>query len=266
MRQLMMGCVAASVSAFGSADFTFTGAYTWVQDSVSNWRLKFLTSGVFTPKKGVVVDIFLLAGGAGGGNSNGALNKAGGGGGGGRTGTVYSKRLNAGQGYSIVIGAGAPNHSAGGDTHFYGEVDWGVAGGSAIVESTHYEGTSGGSGGGAATRSSGGSNGGDGGSGDRGSGGTGQHTTTYEFGDASLTLYAGGGGGGGGAYPDNYSAGAGGLGGGANGGGGWNYLTNGNHAAANTGGGGGGAGVKSGQGASGGWGGSGIVVIRNKRG
>lgn len=251
---------------FGPTDYTFTGSATWVSDGGAAYRLKFLTSGTLITKKNIIVDVWFLGGGAGGGNSNGSNSKAGGGGGGGRTGYWANIILSAGQPYVITIGAGGPNHSAGGVTSLVGGgLNGAVAGGDAIIEATHYLGTNGGCGGGAATRGNGGSNGGNGANGDRGAGGTGQGTTTYEFGDSSLTLYAGGGGAGGGAYPDNWTPGTGGWGGGANGGNGWSNLQNGNHAAANTGGGGGGAGVKSGQGAAGGWGGSGIIVIRNHR-
>ena len=67
----MMGCVAASIAGFGSTDFTFTGTYTWIQDNASNWRLKFLSSGVFTPKKSLLIDAFLVGGGGGGGGRGG---------------------------------------------------------------------------------------------------------------------------------------------------------------------------------------------------
>ena len=105
---------------------------------------------------------------------------------------------------------------------------------------THYTGSNGGSGGGSGANTSrtygvaGCSNGGNGSAGTQ-AGGTGQGTTTYEFGDSSLTLYAGGGGSG--AFGG--SGGAGGSGGGGNGASG--YSTAGGTASPNTGGGGGGA-------------------------
>ena len=84
----MMGCVAASIAGFGPSDFTYTGAYTWIQDTTTNWRLKFFSSGVFTPKKSLVIDAFLVGGGAGGGgNGNADLHSIGSGGGGGYVGT-----------------------------------------------------------------------------------------------------------------------------------------------------------------------------------
>ena len=201
MRQLMMGCVAAGASEFGLADFTYTGTYTWVQDTLTNWRLKFLTSGIFTPRKSVSIDAFLLGGGAGGGNSNGGNATPGGGGAGGRTGQLFSSALDAGVSYVITIGAGGPNHAGGGNTSFVGgSLNGAVAGGSAIVSGQEYRGTNGGSGGGSATSGAGGADGNDGASGDKAAGGTGQHTSTREFGEAGATLYGGGGGGGGGQY------------------------------------------------------------------
>ena len=176
MRQSRIMGVCSVGGFFKSTDFTYTGIYTWVDDGNHNYRIKFLTSGTFTPKKRIVVDVWFLGGGAGGGNSNGSNNKAGGGGGGGRTGQWANTPLNAGQPYVITIGAGGPNHSAGGVTSLVGGgINGAVAGGDAIV--THYLGANGGSGGGAATRGNGGSNGGNGASGDRGAGGTGHGTT-----------------------------------------------------------------------------------------
>ena len=249
---------------FTEKDFTFTGSKVWVDDGDGNWRLKFTSSGTFTPKKNVIVDIFFLGGGAGGGDSNGYA--SGGGGGSGRTGQWNSTSLYANTAYTITIGAGSACYGAGGTTSFVGgSLNGAVAGGSAIT--THYTGSNGGSGGGSGANTSrtygvaGGSNGGDGSAGTQ-AGGTGQGTTTYEFGDSSLTLYAGGGGSGafGGA------GGAGGSGGGGNGASG--YSTAGGTALPNTGGGGGGASrgkTTSSGGSTGGLGGSGILVIRNVR-
>lgn len=193
MRRLMMGCVAGAVAGFGPTDFSYTGSYTWVQDDTSNWRLKFLTSGTFTPLKSVAIDAFLVGGGSGG-----------------RKGKEYSRGGGGGTGDSAV----------------------------------------------------GGSDGSDGGAGTW-SGGVGQRTTTREFGEATGTLYAGGGAGGGEyTYSPGGTGGSGGGGHGGTGGG-----SNGVDAIANTGGGGGGGGAdnddSTGYGASGG---SGILIIRNRRG
>lgn len=59
--------------------FTYTGTYTIVQDSITNWRIKFLTSGTFTPTNNLNIDIFCVGGGGGG--KNGSARQAGGGGG-----------------------------------------------------------------------------------------------------------------------------------------------------------------------------------------
>ena len=249
---------------FTESDFTFTGSKVWVDDLQGNWRLKFTSSGTFTPKKNVIVDIFFLGGGAGGGDSNGYA--SGGGGGSGRTGQWTNITLTAGQACVITIGAGGGAGGAGGTTSFVGgSLNGAVAGGDALP--AHWQGSSGGSGGGTGTNTSltnggyGGSNGGNGGSGSV-AGAAGQGTTTYEFGNSSLTLYAGAGG----AGAFGGSGGAGGAGGGAPGASG--YSTAGGNASPNTGGGGGGASrgkYDYSNGASGGSGGSGICVIRNHR-
>ena len=222
--------------------FTYTGTYEYIDDGGGNWRIKFLTSGVFTPLKDMTIDAFLVGGGAAGGVAN-KSRRASAGGGGGYTSTVKSITLKANTRYSIVIGAGGkPSTNAdignGGDTTAFSKV---VSGGRA---------------GGSGTNAA---NGGDGGSGggnvrypnvydgqSDGAGGTnsgsGQGTTTREFGESGGDLYSGGGG----AFMYGGSKGNGGPGGGANG----------NESAAdNTGGGGGGNGD----------GGSGIVVIRKHK-
>ena len=227
-------------------DFNWTGGdgtYQVRDDGDGNWRIKFLSSGTFTPLKNMVIDAFLV--GAGGGGYKSIF--YGNGGGGGYTKTVKSIVLTANTAYSIVIGAGGSTHSdsgesaipatAGGDTSAFSET---AAGGAA---GTSGKGGNGGSGGGSYNKSSevgyaGGSDGSNGGGTD---GGTGQGTTTREFGEADGDLYAGGGGG---YYLS--SPGAGGAGGGGN-------ATE--DGVANTGGGAG----------SGGEGGSGIVVIRKHK-
>ena len=249
---------------FKSTDFTYTGTYTWVDDGNNNFRLKFLTSGTFTPKKKIAVDIFLVGGGGGGGNTADNSYVSGAGGGGGYTGTWRNIVLNANQAYSVTIGAGGGSALAGGTSSAFG---YGVSGAQGLTNNVW--GGHGGCGGGAAGYNStnapgnGGSDGSNGGNSDTRPGGTGQGTTTREFGEAGATLYAGGGGGAkkgdlGSGSPNGY----GGAGGGANG-----AVDEGNgfSAAANTGGGGGGA--KGGYNGDhwGGWGGSGIAIIRNKR-
>lgn len=261
---------AGRVSSFRSTDYTYTGNSTYIDDGRINnkacWRIKFLTSGTFIPKKQVKIDIFLVGGGAGGGDSNGYADGAGGGSG--RTGTWLNITLIANTSYVVTIGAGSACYSAGGVTSFIGgTVNNSASGGNAIV--THYYGSSGGSGGASGSNTSssssygaaGGSNGGNGGTGST-VGGSGQGTTTYEFGDTSLSIYAGGGG----AGAWGGTGGAGGSGGGGAGASG--YGQKGNDGTANTGGGGGGASrgkTTASGGNSGGLGGSGIGVIRNTR-
>ena len=219
--------------------FTYTGTYEYIDDGGGNWRIKFLTSGVFTPLKNMKIDAFLVGGGAAGSKYAGR----GGGGGGGYTITKKSITLAANTEYPVTIGAGGSSAGkAGGNTSAFEAT---ANGGQAV---SSYKGGNGGSGGGAgastssATSGNGGSDGSDGGS-TAVSGGSGQGTTTREFGEESGKLYAGGGGG---AYSGG-SVGKGGDGGGADG------LKS---AEDNTGGGGGG--VK-------GLGGSGIVVIRKHK-
>lgn len=244
-------------------EFTYTGSYKLVDDSNNtianpatyqgNWKIRFLTGGVFTPtslgnaENGI--DIFLVGGGG-----NGSSTTRGGGGAGGKTLTVKAVPIVKGQSYTITVGGSAGNTSAFGYTA--------SAGGSG----SGYSGGSGGSGGGGGTGSgsgyggAGGSNGGSGTSAGQGSGGSGQGTTTREFGLSTGTLYSGGGGGG--AWNKGGAAGSGGGGiGAATDSGDDQVINHGGSGGTNTGGGGGGA-SKS---ASRGSGGSGIVVIRNKR-
>lgn len=245
-------------TTFGPTDFTYTGAYTWVDDGAAGWRLKFLTSGTFTPLKNVTVDVFLVGGGAGG--HDGVANlRGGGGGGGGRTATSLNLTLTANTAYSCVIGAGGGRNSNGGTTSI-SQLSLSAIGGTA---SANCPGGAGGSGGGGGDSGAGGSDGANGTSSNY-AGGAGQGTTTREFGTAGQPLYAGGGGAGGGQYSYSSGGGAGGAGGGANGGA--QVAGVGGTAAANTGGGGGGGGSDDDSTTgNGGSGGSGIIIFRNKR-
>lgn len=50
-------------------DFNWTGGdgtYQVRDDGDGNWRIKFLSSGTFTPLKNMVIDAFLVGGGGGG--------------------------------------------------------------------------------------------------------------------------------------------------------------------------------------------------------
>lgn len=231
-------------------EFTYTGAYSLLNDGDDNWRIKFLTSGTLTfTDRTRTVDAFLV--GAGGG----AITTWEGGAGGGYTNTQFSIVLLAETGYVITIGAGVSGGS-GGQTAAFGY----TANGGNVAHAG--SGANGGSGGGGrvgtppATDPSGGEDGSDGATSYPYNGGVGQGTTTREFGETGGDLYAGGGGGG----CDLGQVTQGGYGGGGNGAGnGFYYNTAG---IVNTGGGAGGGGrVSSGSIA----GGSGIVVIRNHR-
>jgi len=242
--------------------FTYSGTYSLLQDSTYQWRLKFLTSGTvrFTHLGCFAsgIDLFAVGGGGGGGY------QAGGGGGGGYTKTETGKSIAANTDYVVTVGAGgaaatsnAETAGRGGTSSFGSLISAdGGYGGMSYNSSPKRKGGDGGSGGGGGGTTdgwagSGGSDGGNGGT-NYGPGGTGQGTTTREFGNG--TLYSGGGAGA--ASTDN---------GGSNGspgdGGGGAANTDGG---TNTGGGGGGSAHQI-ETRVGGDGGSGIVIIRNKR-
>ena len=217
-------------------DFTWTGeagTYQVLQDDETNWRIKFLSSGTFTPKKAMNIDAFLV------------------GGGGGYTKTVKSIILSANTSYPIVVGAGGAPSSNGGDSSCFGTT---CSGGIGATSSVGGAGGSGGGGSGYTGQSAGGGNGGsdgsDGKKGGTGNGGKGQGTTTREFGESTGDLYSGGGGGG----TQSGSAGAGGAGGGGT-------ARPVSPAVENSGGGGYGSYSDNAAGS----GGSGIVIIRNHR-
>ena len=234
--------------------FTYTGTYEYIDDGNGNWRIKFLTSGVFTPLKDMVIEVFLVGAGAGGGKTlttTGSTPGASSGGGGGFTKTVRSVILTKDTAYEIVVGVGGAPEVDGGVTSAFNETaSGGKKGGRITGDQKGVAGGAGGSGGGGANTAlasgAGGSDGSDGSSVTSGSGGIGQGTTTREFGEATGDLYSGGGGGASKTILGTTTA-AGGDGGGAKGG---------ESAADNTGGGGGG---------NDGYGGSGIVVIRKHK-
>lgn len=244
--------------------FTYTGSYKLLDDSgntittssnVTNWRIKFLTSGtlkftnLFSAANGI--DIFCVGGGGGGDASGGC---------GGKTTTAKAKTVTAGTNYAVTVGAGGAAGKSGGKSSF-GSLASAAGGGG--------PGGAGGSGGGgsglyitSSNKANGGKGGSNGANGVNGYGtsgfknGTGQGSTTREFGSSSGTLYAGGGGG---AGDYDCNAGSGGPGGGGAGGSLWDAAPRaGGAGTTNLGGGGGG-------GSTGGKGGSGIVIIRNKR-
>lgn len=236
-------------------EFTYTGSCKTVDDNdnvisdfanwTGNWKIRFLTSGTFkiTNMHGFAgaIDVFLVGGGGSGGSGvweSGYVqsDRRGGGGGSGYTSTLKNVAVSAGVSYSVSIGAGAASISGragakgGGTTAFNKTVSGGYG---TASDDTGMHGGKGGSGGGnenydGASDGGGGTN-----------AGAGQGTTTREFGASSGKLYATGGSG--------------------------KSFKNGT---ANTGDGGSGgkyADTNGGKAASGGSGGSGIVIIRNKR-
>ena len=95
-------------------DFNWTGSdnsYIVLNDGGGNWRIKFLSSGTFTPLKAMTIDAFLVGGGAAGkGETWNAY-----GGSGGFTNTVKKIALTKNTKYNVVIGAGGSgNGNAGG--------------------------------------------------------------------------------------------------------------------------------------------------------
>lgn len=174
-------------------DFNWTGGdgtYQVRDDGDGNWRIKFLSSGTFTPLRDMVIDAFLVGGG-GSGSTGGA--------GSGYTNTLKSIVLAANTPYSIEIGAGGAaldktsplsTGKAGGNTSAFSVTANGGDGGQ-----RGYAGGNGGSGGGSydTDRKKGYDGGTDGGYGGGPKGGTGQGTTTREFGESTGDLYASGG-------------------------------------------------------------------------
>ena len=190
-------------------DFNWTGGdgtYQVLDDGGGDWRIKFLSSGPFTPLKNMVIDVFLVGGGGGKGSVRC------GGGGAGYTTTVRSIALAANTAYQITIGAAGNNGYESGSTRTDG-TDGGTTSafsavaaggkGSKTGQGTGGTGSSGDGGSGAGGYNSavalargsaaGGTDGGDGTTATT-AGGKGQGTTTREFGEADGDLYASGGG------------------------------------------------------------------------
>ena len=259
-----------------------------------NWLVEFYASGTLSVPNSLAVDIHTVGGG-GGGAGAGKSYRAGGGGGG-YTKYVLNKTLSAGN-YNIVVGTGGAggavdrNGSNGGTSSFGSIVSAGGGNGGKTGDPDndgYGNGGAGGSGGGGSGLCAGydclnaGVGGSDGAAGQPTKGttptygyvnfqneGPGQGTTTKDFGNG--TLRAGGGGGRNGSDTASSSRGAGGAGGGGRGA----YYDAPSNSACSTnnmpspgddhygGGGGGGAGRDSCS--TGGRGGSGIVILRNKR-
>lgn len=270
-------------------DFTYTGNCQVIEDSVANgqtnWRIKFLTSGVLTFASDVVIDAFLVGGGLPGNAGTDGTGNAGGTSGSGGTGgkciTTKNIEIQKSTSYQVVIGYSSGNSSGFGSTATAGGNGIGGTSVSSPYRSHNTTTTS------AAL------------SGNSGSGGS------YEFGEVGSTMYGGAGGSGGAGSAFSFgnsmntikgNGGAGSAAGGGSGGDGayWIYGTAsqgghkiikaqyGSSGKVNTGGGGGGGGggfsynerkdssitplaSKYISGASGGSGGSGIVIIRNHR-
>lgn len=247
------------------ADFTYTGDYILVDDGDNDWRLKFLTSGIFTPRKDLLIDVFLVGGGGGG------AKYLGGGGGGGYTVTHRSVVLYRNTEYTVIIGAGGASETSGGASGFG---DFSIYGGDrGRASSPPYAGSGNGGSGGAVQYENGKSNGASSSS----TYGIGQGTNTLEFGETGAELYSGGGGGTG-ASSNITKGGAGGStsltsGGGSGGKSGDNptapiqpFPVGGESVGGGGGGGGGGYGGGGGGGGNfGGTGCQGIAIIRNHR-
>ena len=274
----LLNSYSCSNTSKGSAPYsmTYTGRCTVINDGSGNWRVKFLSSGTLTFSAAQTIDAFLVGGGGAGGRGSNIF--GGGGGGGGYTKTKKAFSYTSG---SLTIGAGSTSGSGGTTSGFGTSASGGAVG--ADGETGGAGGSGGGAGGGVSGEGGwfyvngddGGQNGSSGYTGWASSdtAGKGQGSSTREFGSSSGTLYSGGGGGGGGRWHDNYTgAGSGGSGGGASGA---EWDDCGYDASANTGGGGGGSGSPRceewegceyyGKGSCRGYGGSGIIVIRNKR-
>lgn len=187
-------------------DFNWSGGdgtYQVLDDGGGNWRIKFLSSGTFTPLKDMVIDAFLVGGG--GGRSYVLC----GGGGAGYTTTVRSVVVAANTTYPIVVGAAGKNITEnslngtdGGTTSAFAASALGGKGSKRGYNTSRQPGADGGSGGGGLNISgvhanystaAGGTDGGDGTTATT-AGGKGQGTTTREFGEADGDLYASGGG------------------------------------------------------------------------
>ena len=258
-----------------------TGGDTIMTDG-TYWYHTFVSSGTFTPQKGITCDYLVVAGGGGGGQDD---NGAGGGAGGlrctvgatGGGGSLESPLSLGTSAYTVTIGAGGANTASGSNSVFSTITSTGGGSGASAGQNA----ATGGSGGGGATAGNRTTAGlgtanqgyaggtvagtvapayGSGGGGGANAVGVNATSTTGGNGGAGVTTsisgssvtYAGGGGGG---VDTPYAAGAGGTGGGGAG----SATGVGTAGTANTGGGGGGGATP---GSSGGAGGSGIVIIR----
>lgn len=267
----LYGITAASVGAKA------TGG-TIYQDASYFYHV-FAGNGTFTPALSLSADVLVVAGGGGGGNTY-----AGGGGAGGLL--AHTGQSLTATGYSVTVGSGGASNTVGGNSQF-ASLTASVGGGRGATYGSNAGGNGGSGGGGAGSNgnsnkglatSGQGYDGSDGGlSGNYGAGagggagavggtpgtnsgiggiGSSAYTSWSNItgiGELSSGTYYLAGGGGGGKSNNGANAAAGGLGGGAAG----SNSGNGSNGLSNTGGGGGGA-----YSASGGIGGSGVVIVR----
>ena len=257
----------------GPPVFTYTGAYTLIDDGDDHWRIKFTTSGTLNISKlngARKIDAFLVGGGGSGRRSANKVTAGGGGGGGGYYTLASAVKLSKNTNYEIVIGDGGANTMAVGTNGYTGE------------DTTAFGYTAaGGEGGATRAGGAGGATGGNGGYGTTTSTlkGLPGEDGSYEFNDTTSTSRYNGGGGGGAGYYYTYNGtsstvlvgayGAGGEGGGGRGGKRGTSASStgpGTSGTANTGGGGGGTGGPSAlynMNYKPGAGGSGICIVRD---
>lgn len=284
-----------------SAGDLYSGQVQATAATTSRGQQTFTSSGTFTVPSGVrSVDVFCVGGGGMGSTGYSYDRTGGAGGNGGSGGYTYTAKgvsVTPGQQVAVIVGAGATRSSTGGpdgsksqsagrgsDSSFGGNyIGRGGWSGGNRSSSNRRDGNGGSGGSGGATSGTsrneynGGSDGGDGEGGRESAsfdtiwnGNTtqtwcyayGQGSTTRAFGESSGAIYSGGGGAG--AWRNSGSSdGTSNTGGGSGGGGAGGYNAVGVAGSNGTGGGGGGGGVRYGVDLySGGYGGSGCVIVR----
>ena len=264
-----------------------------IQTDGTYWYHAFLSSGTFTPAKGLSCDVLVVAGGGGGAAGTGNADCAAGGGGAGGYRSATAQALTANTAYTTTVGAGGAGGAASdtngtvGVNSIFNTITSSGGGYGAKLENNGGSGGSGGGAGGGTSKTggagnagsyspvegyaggndSGNSGGGGGGAtavgstasgatGGNGGAGSNAHSSWLSVIGLGISGYLAGGGGGGGKSTGG-SAGSGGAGAGGAGAG------SGSAATANTGsGGGGGGGILPSSSGLGGKGGSGIVIVR----
>lgn len=183
--------------------YTYNGTATMTDEGNGNWNVVFKTGGTFKftnlGNASSGIDVFCVGGGGG-------APRYCGGAGGGYTTTQKAVSVAANTSYTITIGAGGASYTdhtnggAGGTTTAFGvEANGGkgaiwadIRDGDASKMYAYRVGADGGSGGGGYL-GAGGTDGADGEAGEANSGGKGQGTTTRAFGESNGTLYSSGG-------------------------------------------------------------------------